>query len=107
MADDRQPDPGANFREWVTNWERNFDSFANQIMGTEGFSQLMNEAQKSQLAFQRLFSQLTTQQLINMNMPTRDDILRLTEAVQDIDLRLERIEQKLAACGADIERIKG
>ena len=43
MAKDTPPDPSVLFRDWVTQWERNFDSLANQFMGTEGFSQAMNE----------------------------------------------------------------
>ncbi len=95
MAKDTPPDPSALFREWVTQWERNFDSLANQFMGTEGFSQAMNEFQKSQLNAQRMFAETMTQILTNLNMPTRDDVLRLSEAVAVLDRRLERIEESL------------
>lgn len=96
MAKDTPPDPGAMFRDWVTQWERNFDSIANQFMGTEGFSQAMNEFQKTQLNAQRMFAETMTQVLENMNMPTREDVLRLSESVQAIDRRLERIEEQLS-----------
>ncbi len=95
MADSNPPDPGAAFREWVTQWERNFDSLANQFMGTEGFSQAMNEFQKNQLNAQRMFAETMAQILTNLNMPTREDVLRLSEAVQGLDRRLERIEETL------------
>ncbi len=95
MAKDTPPDPSALFRDWVTQWERNFDSLANQFMGTEGFSQAMNEFQKSQLNAQRMFAETMTQILTNLNMPTRDDVLRLSEAVAVLDRRLERIEETL------------
>ena len=96
MAKDTPPDPGAMFRDWVTQWERSFDSIANQFMGTEGFSQAMNEFQKTQLNAQRMFAETMTQVLENMNMPTREDVLRLSESVQAIDRRLERIEEQLS-----------
>ncbi len=99
MADEKPKDPGAVFQEWVTQWERNFDSFANKVMGTEGFSQAMNETQKAQLKMQGMFSQFMTEQLGKMNMPTRDDVLRLGEAITAVDRRLERIEEKLALDG--------
>ena len=35
------------------------------------------------------------------NMPTRDDLLRVAEAVQDLDRRLERIEELLAGMSAE------
>jgi hypothetical protein len=97
MADKTPPDPSAAFHEWVTQWERNFDSFANQVMGTEGFSQAMNEAQKSQLNAQRMFAETMSQLLISMNIPTRDDMLRLGEGMAAIERRLESIETKIGA----------
>ncbi len=100
MADSNPPDPGAAFREWVTQWERNFDSLANQFMGTEGFSQAMNEFQKNQLNAQRMFAETMAQILTNLNMPTREDVLRLSEAVQGLDRRLERIEETLGGAAA-------
>ena len=99
MANEKPKDPSAIFNEWVTQWERNFDSFANKVMGTEGFSQAMNETQKAQLKMQGMFAQFMTEQLANMNMPTRDDVLRLGEAITAVDRRLERIEEKLALQG--------
>lgn len=87
---------GQSFSEMVTEWERNFDTFANQVMGTEAYSQAMNEMQKAQLNYQRGINELMTQQLSNLNMPTREDIVELTELVRRIDRRVERIEEKLA-----------
>jgi hypothetical protein len=96
MANDKPNNPADNFSEMVTQWERNFNEYANKVMGTEGFSQAMNEAQKAQLGYQKMFSDWMTQNLTTMNMPTRDDILRLSEAIAGIDQRLERIEANLA-----------
>lgn len=87
--------PTDSFSELVTQWERNFDAFANQVMGTEGFSQAMNEMQKAQLSYQRMFSQSVTQQLAAMNIPSREDIMSLAEAVQAVDRRLANIEATL------------
>ena len=95
MSKEPTTDPSAIFRDWVTQWERSFDSFANQVMGTEGFSQTMNEFQKAQLGAQRLMVESMGQLLSNMNMPTREDVLRLAEAVQALDRRMERLEERL------------
>ncbi len=100
MADNAKkpeaPNPAQAFGEMVTQWERNFDAFANQVMGTEAYSQAMNEAQKAQLGAQRSMQEFFTGQLESMNMPTREDVVQLTELVRNLDLRLERIEEKLA-----------
>ena len=92
------PNPlNQSFSEMVTEWERNFDAFANQVMGTEAYSQAMNEMQKAQLAYQRNMMETMSQQLSAFNMPTREDVLQLAEAIRQMDRRLERIEDKLSA----------
>lgn len=94
---EQNPNPMAqNFSEMVTEWERSFDAFANQVMGTEGYSEAMNQMQKAQLSYQRGFSEVMAQQLAALNIPTRDDLLSLADALGKIDQRLERIEAKLA-----------
>ena len=97
MANDGPSDPGAAFRDLVTQWERNFNAFANQIMGTESFSRVMQDAQKVQLGVQQTVSDAMTRQLTAMNMPTRDDVIRVAEKLQEVDRRLARIEALLEA----------
>jgi hypothetical protein len=97
MAQDKQPTPTDAFTDMVTQWERNFDAFANQLMGTEGFSQAMNGVQNAQLGQQQKFSQSMAQYFSSMNLPTRDDILGLADAIHQVNQRLDRIEEKLGA----------
>jgi hypothetical protein len=97
VSNDRPPDPGEAFRNLVTEWERGFDKLANNLMGTEGYSRSMNQLQDLQLGARRLFQDFMTQNLTVANMPTRDDVVRVAEAVQDLDRRLERIEAMLSA----------
>jgi len=96
VSDDRALDPGEAFRMLVTDWERGFDKLANSLMGTEGYSRSMNQLQDMQLSARRIFQDFMTQNLTAANMPTREDVVRVAEAVQDLDRRLERIEQILA-----------
>ncbi len=95
MADNNSHDPSKAFQEMVTQWERNFDAFANQFMGTEGFSQAMNEFQKAQLNLQSMFANAMNQQLLAFNMPTREDIVRLGENIQRLERRMDGIESGL------------
>lgn len=96
MAQDKPKTPQETFSEIVTQWERNYDAFANQVMGTEGFSQAMNEMQKNQLGYQRMLAQTMSEQMAALNIPSREDILNLADAIHQMDRRLERIEEKLA-----------
>jgi hypothetical protein len=95
MANESPADPGASFREFVTTWERNLNSLANQVMGTESFSRLMQEAQRMQLVLQQATSEAMGRRLTALNMPTREDIIRLAEKLTDVDRRLMRIEASL------------
>ncbi len=95
MADESPPDPAAQFRELVTTWERNINQVANQVMGTESFSRLMQEAQRMQLALQQATSEAMGRRLTALNMPTREDIIRLAEKLSEVDRRLARIEASI------------
>ncbi len=96
MSSDQAPDPAEAFRKLVTEWERGFDRLANSLMGTEGYSRSMNQLQDLQLSARKAFQDFMAQNLSVANMPTRDDLLRVAQAVQDLDRRLERIEELLA-----------
>ena len=93
---DKQTDPAETFAKLVSDWERTFDSMANKIMGTDEFSQSMNQFQNLQLAMQKRFNETMAQHLLNLNMPSRDDILRLGESIRSVEKRLASIETTLA-----------
>ena len=93
-------DFGGSFREMVTQWERSYDAFANQFMGTETFSRSMNQAQDAQLAAQKAFQEFVSKNLEAMHLPSRDDLLRIGEAVRRVDAKLDRLEAMMLAQGA-------
>ena len=97
MAGESNIDPSAQFSEWVTQWERNFNEFSNQLMGTDEFSKSLNQMQTMQLEFQRNFSETMAKQLANYNMPSRDDIISIREDLVAVEKRLGAIERSLAA----------
>ncbi len=103
MAKDTPPDPGEAFREWVTQWERNFDKFSNQLMGTDEFSRMLNQMQNLQLEFQRNFGELMAKQLASLNMPSREEVLKISEDLQRLDRRIERIESSLRTLAQNSE----
>lgn len=94
-SSNRPPDPAETFRNLVTEWERGFDAMANRLMGTEEFSRSMNQLQDLQLSMQKRFNEAMAEQLSHFNIPSRDDILRLGEAVHALDKRVARVESML------------
>lgn len=95
MTQQTTSDPLERFRELVTEWERGFDSLANRVMGTDEFSRAMNQFQNAQLGMQKVFAELMGRHLANLNLPSRDDLLRVGQAVHEVDMRLARMEQRL------------
>ena len=88
-------DPMERFRELVTEWERGFDALANRFMGTDEFSRTMNQFQNMQLSMQKAFSEVMAKNLAALNVPSREDVLRVGQAVHEVDMRLARMEQRL------------
>jgi hypothetical protein len=106
-SEKRPPDPAENFRNLVNEWERGFDAMANRFMGTEEFSRSMNQLQDLQLTMQKRFNEAMAEQLSNFNIPSRDDILQLGEAVHALDKRVARVESLLAKQAAKKKKKKG
>lgn len=93
---DKPKDLDESFREMVTEWERNFDKFANQFMGTESFTRGMNQMQDMQMVMRKMFQDFMGKQLEGANMPSREDVVKLAETVHGLDRRLARIEDLLS-----------
>lgn len=107
MTDDKSLDPSAQYQDLVNQWERSVDKFYNSFMGTDQFSQSMNQLQKMQLEFQKIFKEVTSANLAALNMPSREEVLSLGEQVQAMDARLARIESmlnKLSSAGGGTGR---
>jgi BMFP domain-containing protein YqiC len=95
----RSSDPTQRFRELLNEWERGFDSLANRFMGTDEFSRTMNQFQNMQLGAQKAFAEVMAKQLAALNLPSREDVLRVGEAVHALENRLARLETRLGEIG--------
>ncbi len=98
-----KPPSMQDFSELVTTWERQFNEFSNQVMGTDEFSRSINQWQKAQLEFQKNFSEAMAKQLANFNMPSRDDVITVSEQLREMDARLTRIEKMLSKANSSPE----
>ncbi len=88
-------DPMERFRQLLTEWERGFDALANRFMGTDDFSRNMNQLQNLHLGMQKAFADVMSRNLAALNLPSREDVLRVGQAVHEVDRRLARVEQRL------------
>ncbi|MGE3076870.1 MAG: poly(R)-hydroxyalkanoic acid synthase subunit PhaE [Dehalococcoidia bacterium] len=97
MADQRTtPDPFAMFQEWVSNSERQWNSFLNNAMATDEFSQTMGRMMDVYLNMQKNLNEVMGRYLQLINVPTRNDILAIGERLSQIEDRLDQIESGIA-----------
>lgn len=98
MADSNTtlPDPMAMWREWVATSERQWNSFLNNAMATDEFSQAMGRFMDVYLGLQKNMNEVMGRYLQMANVPTRGDVLSLGERISALEERLIRIEGMLA-----------
>lgn len=89
------PDPMAMWRDWVSTSERQWNSFLNNAMATDEFSQAMGRFMDVYLGMQKNMNEVMGRYLQMANVPTRSDILSLGERLSALEERLIRIEAML------------
>ena len=93
QSDQQTPDIMQIWREWLTQSERQFNSFFSQTMNTESFARSVGGAMEVNASLQRMTADGMQRYLTFMNMPSRADVLGLGEALQNIEDRLARMEE--------------
>jgi hypothetical protein len=70
-----------------------------QLVNTEGYAQATGATLDAWLTasapFRKAVEKATTQVLINLNMPTRSDVIALAERLTHIEMRLDDLEARL------------
>lgn len=94
---DTTTDPFAAWREWLSTSERQWNTFLNQAMSTEEFSQSMGRMMDVYLNMQKSMGDAMGKYFQSLNLPTRSDILALAQRLSAIEERLGGIEQAVAA----------
>jgi polyhydroxyalkanoic acid synthase PhaR subunit len=96
------PDPFAMWREWVSQSERQWNTFLNQAMGSESYSQSVGRFMEFYVAAQKQLGDTMGRYLTALNLPTRDDLLALGDRLAAIETRLARLEATLTRGGDGI-----
>ncbi|MBI5948879.1 MAG: hypothetical protein HY875_12145 [Chloroflexi bacterium] len=97
MAEQTSPDPFAMWRDWVSNSERQWNAFLNEMMSTDEFSKSMGRFMDVYLNSQKQLNDSMGRYLNALNLPTRSDIQGLGDRLSVIEHRLSGIESRLAA----------
>jgi len=91
------PDVMQLWRDWLTQTERQWNSFFQDVLGTEMFASNLNRFMEGYVGFQKLMSDTTERYFGFWNIPTRNDLTALGERLQSIEEHLTNIEVTLQA----------
>jgi hypothetical protein len=99
MSDDDQMNPVRLWREWFVKSEKAWSQAMTDVMGDERFSQGMGRYMQEALHTHRMFSESMAQYLANLNLPSRQDILDLSD-------RMGQVEDALASVQVELRELR-
>ncbi len=83
------------WRNWLTETERQFNGFFNEVMGTDSFSRVAGNYMDPYSVVQRSLNQGMERYLNTFNLPTHSDVVGLGERLHNIEERLASLEQNI------------
>lgn len=95
MSNNDKIEPMQLWRDWFVKSEKAWSQALTEMMGDERFSKGMGRYMQEALHTHRMFSEAMSQYLANLNLPSRSDVLDLSD-------RLGQIEDTLAALQVEI-----
>ena len=93
-------DPVALWQTMIGEMEKGFNAFANQTMTSPEFSKAMNQAGGATAGAQKQFGDLMEKYLLNMNLPSRAQMIGMAERLQHIENQLNEIKVMLQQMNA-------
>jgi hypothetical protein len=100
MADASSKDPSAIFRDLVSQWEKGFNTLANQTMASDEFSNSANQSMSLALKLQQATATAMASYLATLNLPSRADVTALGERLHTMEGYLSRIADALESAPA-------
>src|SRR5437667_3994502 len=84
------------WRNWLTETERQWNSFFAEVMGTDSFGRVAGNYMEGYSVVQRALNQGMERYLNTFNLPTHSDIVELGERLHNIEERLALLEANIA-----------
>ena len=97
---DKSSDPVALWQQMIGEMEKGFNAFANKTMSSPEFSKAMNQAGGVTAGAQKQFGDLMEKYLLNMNLPSRAQMVGMAERLQNIEGQLNEIKVMLQQMNA-------
>jgi hypothetical protein len=89
-------DPLDAWRQRLTEAEREWNQYMNEMMGTDAFAQVMGTWTNGFLMLQKNMGESVERYMASFNVPTRSDVMDLGERLGRIEDRLRRLEKAVA-----------
>ena len=83
------------WRNWLTETERQWNSFFNEVMGTDSFSRVAANYMDAYSVIQRSLNHGMERYLNTFNLPTHSDVVEVGERLHNIEDRLASLEQNI------------
>jgi hypothetical protein len=97
---DKSSDPLALWQKMMGEMEKGYNAFANQAMSSPEFSKAMNQASGATAGAQKQFAEFMEKYLLNMNLPSRAQMIGMAERLQNIETQLNEIKALLQQMNA-------
>ena len=97
---DKGSDPVALWHTMIGEMEKGFNAFANQTMTSPEFSKAMNQAGGATAGAQKQFGDFMEKYLLNMNLPSRAQMIGMAERLQNIESQVNEIKVMLQQMNA-------
>jgi SMC interacting uncharacterized protein involved in chromosome segregation len=94
MADNSN-DPVAMWQNMIGEMEKGFNAFATRAMESPEFSKVVNQVGGASAGAQKQLGDLMEKYLVNMNLPSRAQMVSMTERLQSIEGQLNEIRALL------------
>jgi len=93
------PDPLRAWRDWFVNVEQQWSQSLTDLMKDERVARTMGKEFEASLHQHKMFAEAIGQYLGALNLPAREDVIKLGE-------RMGRIEDGLAALQAEVSQLR-
>ncbi|MBV8925040.1 MAG: hypothetical protein JOZ74_06685 [Bradyrhizobium sp.] len=97
---DKGSDPVALWQTMIGEMEKGFNALANKTMSSPEFSKAMNQAGGASAGAQRQLGDVMEKYLLNMNLPSRAQMIGMAERLQNIESQLNEIKVMLQQMNA-------
>jgi hypothetical protein len=102
--DEDKLNPMALWRDWFVKSEKAWSQALTETMGDERFSKGMGRYMQEALHTHRMFSEGMSQYLANLNLPSRSDVLDISDRLGQIEDTLALIQVELREQRIQISR---